>query len=127
MNDNQLKQAQKQLREEMNALGFGWIDGKYIKPPQEYELRERELSCISMINSILAYGCRGYLIAEKVMAHEESRRYNYLADYVEVLGREKVVALIQAQIDSIDHVAQNVFVDDEGLMYNSIIWKGESK
>ena len=123
MNDKQLKQAERTLREEMNAQGFGWIDGKYIKPPHEYELRERELSCVSMINSILAYSCRGWLVAEKVMKHEESSRYNYLADYVEVLGRDKVIMLIQGQIDSIDHVAQNVYVDNEGLMYNSIIWK----
>ena len=122
MNDKQLKQAERTLRKEMNAQGFGWIDGKYIKPPHEYELRQRELSCISMINSILAYSCHGYT-AEEVMAHEESAYRNYLADYVEVLGRDKVVALIQAQIDSIDHIEQNVFADDEGLMYNSIIWK----
>lgn len=123
MNDKQLKQAERNLREEMNAQGFGWINGSYIKPPPEYALREKELSCISMINSILAYNCRGWLIAEKVMQYEESRRYNYLADYVEVLGREKVVALIQGQIDSIDHVEQNVYTDSEGLMYNSIAWK----
>ena len=110
MNDKQLKQAERTLREEMNAQGFGWIDGKYIKPPQEYELRQRELSCISMINSILAYNCRGCLVAEEVMQYEESRRYNYLADYVEVLGRDKVVALIQAQINSIDHIEQNIFI-----------------
>lgn len=122
MNDKQLERAEKQLREEMNAQGFGWIDGKYIKPPKEYELRERELSCISMINSILAYSCFGYT-AEKVMAHEESAYRNYLADYVEVLGRDKVVALIQGQIDSIDHIERNVFADSEGLMYNSIAWK----
>ena len=48
---------------------------------------------------------------------------NYLADYVEALGRDKVIALIQGQIDSIDHIEQNVFADSEGLMYNSIIWK----
>lgn len=125
MNDKQLKQAERTLREEMNAQGFGLINGKYIKPPQEYELRERELSCISMINSILAYSCHGYT-AEEVMAHEESAYRNYLADYVEMLGREKVVALIQGQIDSIDHVEQNVYTDSEGLMYNSIIWKDEN-
>lgn len=125
MNDKQLEQAQRTLHEEMNAQGFGWIDGKYIKPPQEYELRTMELSCISMINSILAYSCFGYT-AEEVMAHEESAYRNYLADYVEVLGRDKVVALIQVQINSIDHIEQNIFVDDEGLMYNAIAWKDEN-
>lgn len=122
MNDKQLELAKHTLREEMNALNFGWIDGKYIKPPHEYELRTMELSCISMINSILAYSCHGYT-AEEVMAHEESAYRNYLADYVEALGRDKVIALIQGQIDSIDHIEQNVFADSEGLMYNSIIWK----
>lgn len=122
MNDKQLELAKQKLRREMNAIDCGWINGKYIKPPQEYELRSMEFSCISMINSILAYSCHGYT-AEEVMVHEESARYNYLADYVEALGRDKVIALIQEQINSIDHIEQNVFVDDEGLMYNSIIWK----
>ena len=122
MNDKQLELAKQKLRREMNAIGCGWINGSYIKPPHEYELRVMELSCISMINSILAYSCDGYT-AEEVMAHEESAYRNYLADYVEALGRDNVIALIQGQIDSIDHIKQNVFVDDEGLMYNSIIWK----
>jgi hypothetical protein len=122
MNNKQLELAKQKLRREMNSIGCGWIDGKYIKPPQEYELRTMELSCIDMINSILAYSCHGYT-AEEVMAHEESAYRNYLADYVEALGRDKVIALIQGQTDSIDHIEQNVFVDDEGLMYNSIVWK----
>lgn len=122
MNDKQLELAKQKLRREMNSIDCGWIDGKYIKPPHEYELRTMELSCISMINSILAYSCFGYT-AEEVMAHEESAYRNYLADYVEALGRDNVIALIQGQIDSIDHIEQNVFADSEGLMYNSIIWK----
>ena len=59
MNDKQFEQAKKQLREEMNAIGCGWINGNYIKPPKEYALREEEFSCISMINSILCYTIRG--------------------------------------------------------------------
>ena len=55
MTDKQFEQAQKELREEMESLGYGWINVKYIKPPEEYEVRKEELSCISMINSILAY------------------------------------------------------------------------
>ena len=34
MNDKQFEQAQKQLRKEMNAIGCGWINGNYIKPPK---------------------------------------------------------------------------------------------
>lgn len=126
MTDKRFEQKKKELREEMNAKGFGWIDGKYTKPPKEYALREEELSCISMINSILAYnwtiGCKG---AEAVMQHEENRYHNYLADYVKLLGRKKVVELIQGQIDSIDSINHNVGTDSEGVTYNAIVWKGE--
>lgn len=123
MTDRQLDQARKQLREEMNSQGFGWIDGKYIKPPEEYELRSKELDCIDMIDSILAYQGAGMTDAEAVMRMEERAYYNYLADYVKLFGRDKVVALIQEQIDSIDYVQYRVYTDSEGCTYNSIIWK----
>ena len=122
MNDLQLEQKKRELKEEMNANGYGWIDGKYIKPPKEYKLRDQEIWCIEMINSILAYRCRGYS-AEQVMQSEERSYHNYLADYVEDLGRDRVVELIQGQIDSIERVAVGVGRDGEGLTYNSIIWK----
>lgn len=125
MTDKQLEQKQRELREELKAKGYGWIDGKYIKPPTEYELRGTEFSCIDMINSILCYNCRGYKNAEKVLEHEENSYRNYLADYVKKLGRSKVVALIQGQIDSIADVDEDVFTDDEGLTYSSIVWKEE--
>ena len=123
MNRQMQEQKKKELREEMNANGYGWIDGKYIKPPEEYTLRDRELSCISMIDSILCYNCRGWQDAERVLAYEESSRYNYLADYVKLFGRDKVVELIQGQIDSIESISVNVYTDSEGLTYNSINYK----
>lgn len=123
MNDKIFEQKKKELKEEMNANGFGWINGNYVKPPREYELRDQELSCINMINSILCYDCAGYQDAEQVMKYEETSRYNYLADYVELLGRDKVVTLIQGQIDSIDSIDKLVYVDSEGCRYNSIKWK----
>lgn len=123
MTDRQLEIARKQLRKEMNSQGYGWIDGKYIKPPKKYEFREQELSCIGMINSILAYQGAGMTDAEAVMKMEERAYYNYLADYVKLFGRDKVVALIQKQIDSIDYVQHRVYTDSEGCTYNSIIWK----
>lgn len=123
MNDAQLKQKKTELKEEMNAHGFGWIDGNYIKPPKEYEIREQELRCIGMINSILCYNCQGYTKAEDVLHYEEHRTYrNYLEEYVDKLGRARVLELIQGQIDSIEGIAVGVF-QDEGLTYNSIIWK----
>lgn len=125
MTDKQLQQAEAQFREEMRAHGYGFIDGKYIKPPEEYEKRKQEFYCISMINSILAYQCAGVTDAERVMQSEERRYHNYLADYVKVLGRARVVELIQDQIDDIAYVAHNVCTDGEGLSYNAIIWKEE--
>ena len=121
MTDRQFEQKKEELRKEMNAQGFGWINGKYIKPPKEYELRERELSCISMINSILAYNWFGE-DAEQVMQYEEKAYKNYLAEYVALFSRKKVVELIQEQINSIKDIKRNVHTDSEGVTYNSIIW-----
>lgn len=122
MNDVQLKEAKQKLREQMNAEGFGWIDGKYIEPPKEYKARDRELWCIEMINSILCYNYRGCKNAEDVLWYEEHSYKNYLKEYVDDLGRNRVLELIQEQIDSIAEVAVGVF-SDEGVTYNSIIWK----
>lgn len=104
-------------------MGYGWVDGKWIEPPKEVELKLEELDCIDMINSILAYGCSGYKDAEVVLKYEEDSWHNYLADYVKNLGREKVIALIQGQIDSMIGVRYGVYTDGEGGTYNSIVWK----
>lgn len=121
MTDKQLEQKKKELREEMKSIGCGWIDGKYIKPPKEYELREKEFSCISMINSILAYNWFGQS-AEEIMQMEERGYKNYLAEYVALFSRKKVIGLIQEQINSIKDIKRNVHTDGEGITYNSIVW-----
>lgn len=125
MTDKQYEQAKKSLKEEMNAKGFGWINGKYIKPPQKYKIRETELSCISMINSILCYSCEGYKDAKTVIEHEESSYHNYLEEYIKLLGRDRVIDLIQDQINSIGYVRSCVHTDSEGVSYNSIVWADE--
>ena len=123
MTDKQLNQVKQQLHEEMRAHGYGWINGDYIFPAKRYKVVEQELSCIEMINSILAYQGAGMTDAEQVMQMEERSYYNYLAKYVEMFGREQVVALIQEQINSIDYVQHCVHTDSEGCSYNSIVWK----
>ena len=45
MTDKQLELAERELR----AKGYGWIDGKYHKPPKKYAILEKEYSCIRMI------------------------------------------------------------------------------
>lgn len=122
MNDNVFNLKEKQLEKEMKANGYGWINGKYIKPPKEYKLREEELNCINMINSILCYGCLGYS-AEEVMQHEENNYTNYLEKYVSIFGRDKVIELIQEQINSIKEISYAVCEDSEGCVYNAIVWK----
>lgn len=123
MNKQMQEQKKRELREEAEAKGYGYLGGNRVQPPEEYVLRDRELWCISMIDSILCYDCIGWKDAEKVMEYEESSRYNYLEDYVKLFGRDKVVALIQGQIDSIESISTNVFTDSEGLTYNSINYK----
>ena len=125
MNDKQFEQAKKQLREEMHAIGCGWINGNYIKPPKEYARREEELSCISMINSILCYGYHWETDATVVLQKDCSKKYSYLTKYVESLGAAKVIQLIQNQIDDIAYIKDSVYTDGEGLTYNSIVWKNE--
>lgn len=125
MNDKQFEQAKKQLREEMHAIGCGWINGNYIKPPKEYALREEELDCISMINSILCYRLRWEKDAAIVLQEDRSKKYSYLSEYVESLGETKVIQLIQNQIDDIAYIKNSVYTDGEGLTYNSIVWKNE--
>ena len=56
MNDFELEMERKKLADS----GCGWKNGVYYKGTPEQEIRKRELSCIEMINSILAYNCRGY-------------------------------------------------------------------
>lgn len=126
MTNKQLEHAKRDLFEEMRSCGYGYIDGKYINPPKKYRIHEEELSCIEMINSILCYTCRGYKDAVKVLEYEERSYFNYLKDYVKTLGRNKVIALIQGQIDSISGVSEDVFTDDEGVTYSSIVWKEET-
>ena len=125
MTDKQFEQEKKELREEMNSQGFGWINGKYIKPPVEYQMMERKLDCISMINSLLCYNYSGCTDAEKVMEREENSYHNYLAEYVKLFGKNNVIALIQEQINSIVGIRRNVATDSEGVSYNSIIWVDE--
>ena len=120
MNDMELKMEYKKLRD----AGCGWKNGIYYKGTPEQEKRKRELSCVEMINSILAYNCRGYSVAKDVLEHEKKNFYhNYLAPYITELGENRVLELIQEQIDSIDTVEVGVSCDSEGLYYNSIKWK----
>ena len=113
MTDKQMDLIRKQLPARSRVPWKEWTD--------EQKRIDKELSCIEMINSILAYNWFGES-AEQIMNDEENKRYNYLAEYVYLFGRDKVVELIQAQMDSIDVIRRNVHMDSEGIFYNAIIW-----
>lgn len=123
MNDQQLEAARSQLNNEIAAIGYGWVDGKYRKPPKKYRLREEELACIDMINSLLCYGYSGYSDAAAVLHDELDSYHSYLASYVDTLGEKLVIELIQGQIDDIERVGYSVYTDSEGCTYNTLIWK----
>lgn len=97
------------------------------EPMTPEQLKERqELSCRDMINSILTYDWMGET-AEEVVQLQETNKYNYLREYIKALGRERVVELVQEQIDDIDGFDRDVYTDPEGNQYSSIRWKRESR
>lgn len=122
MNEKQLSRAREDLKNEAIKNGYGFFGGFKKETPKDFTLKEKELDCIGMINSLLCYNYCGYTDAEKVLQCEENSHYNYLSDFIKLLGREKVKRLIQGQIDSIKTIEYNVFTDDEGCSYNSIVW-----
>lgn len=81
--------------------------------PEEKEVHKR-ISCIEMINSIIAYhGLEmDYILSNR-----------YMADHLEELGLLTVMELAQAQIDEVAYIKHDVFTDSEGCSYNSIVWK----
>ena len=127
MNSRERERLQKLYHKDIDTDGL--TECKFSELPIGYQVRQLELSCISMIDSILAYDCAGWQSAEDVLAYEETRPLvgctNYLQSYVEALGRCNVVRLIEGQIVSIDHIEKDVMTDSEGVTYNRIVWQEE--
>lgn len=100
--------------------------GTWYHLTDELNCKREEASCIDMIDSIICYHCYG-MSAEKVLDYERHSYKNYLEEHIELLGEQRVLELIQGQIDSIDGIEYSTFVDNEGLVYNSIMWKPVGK
>lgn len=111
----------KQLNEERSVLYRKMRDGGFDALSEEQKIRYEELSCIDMINSILAYHWSGES-AENVVSTQEQSYHNYLAGYIKKLGREKVVEFVKEQIQSIRRIRRDVYQDSDGLLYNSVDW-----
>ena len=130
MTRTELDKAKQEFRDEQKKLGVGWFGPermKYVPLPDDMKKREREFACIEMINSILAYSPkRSVYTAEEILEDDLNSHPSYLKDDVDVLGKERVVELIQGQMDDIEGVDTDVYTDGEGVSYNSIRWKRES-
>lgn len=121
MTDFELSQAKKALAEQMkkNTIERG-------KPTPEQKKQYEKLLCISMINSVIAYDWHEGQTAKELLDWELNDRYHsYLEEYVNKLGYNEVLALVQSQLDDIESIERNVFTDDEGVSYNSITWKNK--
>lgn len=112
MTETEITQERNKLRD----LGCNSWNGT-----EEQKRRCCELDCIGMINSILAYQPYNRNGAS-VLEVEERSCHNYLARYVQKLGKTRVIELIEDQIKDIKGVQCSVFTDEEGCSYNSIIW-----
>lgn len=121
MNGKTLEKEKANLRDEIKAKGYTMYSRDL---PIEYQLKRQKLSCIDMINSLLCYQCRGYKKAKDVLEYDMSTAYHsYLREYVECIGEDDVLELIQEQINEIAKIDTDCFTDDEGLSYSAIIWK----
>lgn len=141
MTNEQLEKEERALYDGLSPYDF-YHSGRELTP--EKQKRYEELQCVGMINSILAYdwtGCHelplvvydknykmiisGFLpyTSEGVLEHDLRGLHPYLKQYVDKLGRQRVLELIQGQMDSVEKVQTNVYTDSEGCTYNSIIYK----
>ncbi len=77
-----------------------------------------------MIDSIIAYSPQGSgSLARDILNKDLSSEYSYLKQYVDMFSYNFVLACIISQMRSTEKINTNVFTDDEGISYNSIVYK----
>ena len=119
MTDYELSQAKKELAEQMRKTSIG-----RGKPTPEQRRQYEKFLCIGMINSVIAYDWYEGQTAKELLDWELNDRYHsYLEEYVNKLGYDEVLALVQGQLADVKSIERDVFTDGEGVSYNSIIWK----
>lgn len=121
MTDLELQQAKRQLSEQMRKTSI-----ENGKPTPEQKKQYEKLLCVGMINSVIAYDWHNGQTAKRLLDWELNDRYHsYLEEYVDKFGYDTVLALVQGQLDDIKSIERDVFTDNEGVSYNSIIWKNK--
>lgn len=82
------------------------------------EKLERAVWCKSMCESIVCYGFK-----EGKPAKEYVDGNQYLTDYVEELGEDVVIAIMQDVLDNLVRIDEDVMRDSEGVSYNNPVYK----
>ena len=91
---------------------------------EDFKRRYDYKSAWEMIGSVLAYDWEEGQSAKELLDWELNDRYHsYLKDYVEEFGYDTILNLVQQEMDDIDHINKAVFIDSDGLTYNSIVYK----
>ena len=75
------------------------------------------VSCKSMIESCVVYG--NSADPKKLLADD----WKYMSRYVDSLGEETVLKMIQMAIDGIEENVKDAYTDSEGCTYNKVTWK----
>ena len=121
MDSKKLEQYKNKLYAEMRER-----KAKGENPFKDADLKRRYdyKSAWKMIGSILAYDWKEGQSAKELLDWELNDRYHfYLKEYVEEFGYDTILNLIQQDMDDIDHINRAVFTDDDGLTYNSVVYK----
>lgn len=101
---------------------FNYRDSKWYHKTKRQQKQFDILSTLDRIDSILAYHPGGSS-AKEILDKDLSSKYSYLKQYVNMFSYHFVWACINSQLKSIDKINTNVFTDDEGISYNSVIYK----
>ena len=104
MNDTKLEQLKRRYR----------YYGIHTDLTDQEKLMHKKLSCIDMINSIIAYHSRNVDVILKD---------TYLQSYIKELGIQTVRSLVEDQVTSVAYIRHDVYEDSDGCTYNSIGWK----
>jgi predicted MPP superfamily phosphohydrolase len=116
--DKEFDARKKALYQKVRArLGVDNLIGTHDKWTDEENTEEEELSCISMLHSILTYSNDHSI--EKVMSDR------YLQRYINELGEQRVRELAQQEIEEFANatINRNVHTDSEGVSYNSVTFR----
>lgn len=97
------------------------IDVPYEEWTDEQKELDRKIACIEMIHSILTY--------DDIKSADDVMQNKYMQRYIEELGETKVKELVEQEIEEFKSATINkdVYTDSEGVTYNSVTFKDESK